>query len=262
MVYSEFESMEWLYRVAPNMVPRPIGRGTCKIDSNTHFFLCEYVDLHDGLPDKNRFCRDLATLHQDSMRLYQGNDQTRRFGFERTTYNGRVKQNTDWTASWEEFFTRMLREGFVEEQETHGVCEEFTTMLPVLYDKVCPRLLRPLETGGNSLTPCLVHGDLWDGNVALSAKGQPYIFDAASFWAHNEYELHMWRGERYKFRDEFREEYFKHIAPSAPEEDCDGRNLLYSLMADLHDSILFPNTSQFRKLLIHTLKELLERYAM
>jgi hypothetical protein len=55
-------------------------------------------------------------------------------------------------------------------------------------------------------------------------------------------------------------EYFKHFPISPPEEDWDDRNLLYSLRADLHDSILFPSATRFRLLLIITLKQLVDKF--
>jgi Fructosamine kinase len=88
--------------------------------------------------------------------------------------------------------------------------------------------------------------------VALQAHTeQPYIFDSSAFYAHNEYDLHMWRGERFKIRDSYITEYFKHFPPSEPAEEWEDRNRLYSLQADLHDSILFKGrTDKFRKLLV------------
>ena len=60
-------------------------------------------------------------------------------------------------------------------------------MATPFFDKVVPRLLRPLETGGRSIRPSLIHGDLWHGNAETDAEtGEPVIFDAASFYAHNE----------------------------------------------------------------------------
>jgi len=53
--------------------------------------------------------------------------------------------------------------------------------------KVIPRLLRPMETGGRSIKPALVHGDLWCGNAAVDTQtDRPLIYDPASFYAHNE----------------------------------------------------------------------------
>jgi hypothetical protein len=59
-----------------------------------------------------------------------------------------------------------------------------------IMEKVIPRLLRPLETDGNQIQPCLVHGDLWDGNTSVDgATGKPLIFDACSSYAHHECEF-------------------------------------------------------------------------
>lgn len=66
---------------------------------------------------------------------------------------------------------------------------EFEELKKEVMDKVVPRLLRPLETGGRSITPCLVHGDLWDGNASVDVDtGRPIIFDGAPLYAHNECE--------------------------------------------------------------------------
>jgi hypothetical protein len=60
-------------------------------------------------------------------------------------------------------------------------------LLPALFDKVIPRLLRPLESNGRKVEPSLVHGDLWYGNAAvIDETGDPIVFDPSSFWAHNE----------------------------------------------------------------------------
>ena len=57
----------------------------------------------------------------------------------------------------------------------------------MLFRKVIPRLLRPLESGGRSISPSLVHGDLWYGNAGIiNELGEGIVYDPASFWAHNE----------------------------------------------------------------------------
>lgn len=257
MVEGEYESMRLLNEISPHMTPKPLGFGTFKADEDTHFFLCEYVDLLDELPDVVDFCSDLADLHLRS----QTHSPNGKFGFAVTTCNGTVQQYTSWTSSWETFYIKSLKAAFELEREVHGASEEMDELLPSLYEKVCPRLLRPLETEGRTLVPCLIHGDLWDGNVAVHHKtAQPYIFDASAFWGHNEYELHIWRGARYRIGKTFIREYFNHYPVSAPEEDWNDRNLLYSLRADLHSSILFKRTKKFRNLLIEGMRQLVERY--
>ena len=257
MAQGEYESMKMLHTISPDMVPLPIGFGTYESNEDVHFFLCEFIDLYDEVPDVVDFCKSIADLHITSMD-YSPNAQ---FGFQVITCNETVPQHTKWNSSWEAFFTETLKEAFDLEEQVHGPSPEILDMLPALYDKVCPRLLRPLETGGNTLRPCLVHGDLWDGNVAVHAKTEkPIIFDASALWAHNEYELHIWRAARYKIRKAFVKEYFNHVRISPPEDDWRDRHLLYSLMADLHSSTLFRHTERFRDLIIQNMQELVRKF--
>ena len=68
-----------------------------------------------------------------------------------------------------------------------GARQELEDLMPSLFEKVIPRLLRPLESGGNKIVPSLVHGDLWCGNVAATmAEDAAIIYDPSCFWAHNE----------------------------------------------------------------------------
>lgn len=75
---------------------------------------------------------------------------------------------------------------FILNLERGGPCQEFQNLISSLLQKVIPRLLRPLETGENSITPALVHGDLWLGNAALAEDFAPIVYDSSSFYAHNE----------------------------------------------------------------------------
>ena len=78
---------------------------------------------------------------------------------------------------------------FEFEQEMHGHNEEMRDMHQIVLDKVVPRLLRPLETGGREIKPTIMHGDIWDGNTSVDATTKmPAIFDASGLYAHNECE--------------------------------------------------------------------------
>ena len=56
-----------------------------------------------------------------------------------------------------------------------------------IFDKVIPRLLRPLETGGRQIQPRLIHGDIWAGNASTNVDTNlPVIYDGACLYAHNE----------------------------------------------------------------------------
>jgi protein-ribulosamine 3-kinase len=182
MAEGEYASMHALYSVAPDMVPQPLGWGTLEADANSHFFLCEYVDLAEEVPDPISLCKKLADLHRKSIAMSPNG----MFGFEVTTCNGTFPQDNRWNESWEAFFAQQMEGAFEAEQEVHGLSEDYQRLLPALYEKVIPRLLRPLETGENTLKPALTHGeniiteicimlmvksgDLWDGNVSFHVE--------------------------------------------------------------------------------------------
>ena len=75
----------------------------------------------------------------------------------------------------------------LNEEKSQGPDEEMQQLCDKVLTKVVPRLLRPLETGGRSIQPRLVHGDIWDGNVSTSTEtDSPVIFDATCIYGHNE----------------------------------------------------------------------------
>lgn len=92
-----------------------------------------------------------------------------------------------WTDNWEEYFTRQFRANLEYAQRERGEDLELQEVAGDFIQKVIPRLLRPLQTGGRSIKPTLCHGDLWDGNIQIDAETkQPIMFDSCCFYGHNE----------------------------------------------------------------------------
>jgi fructosamine-3-kinase len=80
----------------------------------------------------------------------------------------------------------------------------------ITIDKVIPRLLELLQCNGRGIKSCLVHGDLWDENTATDMDtGELFVFDAGSFYAHNEYEIGNWRARRHRLSDRVYVEQYK-----------------------------------------------------
>jgi protein-ribulosamine 3-kinase len=100
--------------------------------------------------------------------------------------------------------------------EKNGQWEELDVLFNATKTHLISRLLGVLESEGRSIKPCLIHGDLWDGNVATDTEtGEPFIFDAAAYYAHNEMELGIWRAKRHKLREEiYRDAYLRHVQVS------------------------------------------------
>ncbi|GAB1314259.1 hypothetical protein MFIFM68171_04469 [Madurella fahalii] len=255
MVQAEFESMNAIHSVLPDFAPKPIAYGPYQTLSETYFFLCEFRDMTDELPDPNEFTARLAYLHQQSI------SPTGKFGFHTTTYAGNLPQMVEWEERWEIFFAKSLRQAFDLEIAAKGSDPELEELIPVLFDKVIPRLLRPLESDGRSVKPSLVHGDLWYANAGLDAStGRSLIFDACCFYAHNEYEFGQWRPACNRFDEKFLQAYHQRLKPSQPEEDYEGRLDLYKLRFNTHVSALFFENQTLREQVLGDIRDLVQRY--
>jgi protein-ribulosamine 3-kinase len=181
MVSGEFVSMTTLHSAIPDATPAPIAWGTYSSDPDTHFFLCNFIDMTDEIPNPQIFTSKVAEFHT------KGISPNGKYGFPVPTFMGKMPQYTTWTDSWEEFFTNAMRKlmSVIEGQEDPD--PEFRQLFETVLEKVVPRLLRPLETGGRHIRPRLVHGDLYSGNVSVdTATGAPILYDATCLYAHNE----------------------------------------------------------------------------
>lgn len=186
MMQGECESMSTMYKYGPDLVPRPIAWGTFAKDPEVHFFISDFREMDSEVPEMEKLCARLAALHQNSHQ-----SGIKQYGFHVITHNGSIPQDVEWTDSWEEFYARGLRHMLVLEEQAQGPqSDEMKIVLGALFDKVIPRLLRPLETDGRSIVPSIVHGDFWHGNCATDVEtNDPLLFDASAFWGHNECKL-------------------------------------------------------------------------
>ncbi|KAI2615256.1 Fructosamine kinase-domain-containing protein [Hypoxylon sp. NC1633] len=257
MVSSEYRCMSKIRAFALDNVPEQIAWGTYATMPDVHFLLGEFRVMKSEIPSAEALAKKIAELHRNSSSVAGSG----KFGSDIPTFHGNVRVEHGWSDTWEEYFTRTTKVLFRLEQEAQGPNEEIGEMMSPFFDKVIPRLLRPLETGGRSIHPCLIHGDLWHGNTETDAEtGLPVIFDAASFYAHNEYDLGVWRQPWNKINKAYRMEYHKHFPKSQPEEDCDDRNALYAVRVNVLDSILYKDDLGYRQMLISGMRELIDKF--
>ncbi|KAI8304310.1 hypothetical protein K4K59_012833 [Colletotrichum sp. SAR11_240] len=255
MVSAEFEAMNHLYGVIPEIVAKPLGWGSYDDMEDTHFFVCEFHEMSEDIPDVSDFPALVAEMHR------RGVAPDGKFGLPYDTYGGNNPQSFPVTDTWEECFSRGLQFIIKTENKTHGIDKELEVLKKATIEKVIPRLLRPLETEGRTIVPRLVHGDLWDGNCSVDVvTGKPMIFDATPLYAHNEYELGPWRCPRHKMVQAYVDEYIKHFHISEPTEEFDDRGQLYALRFDLHASSLYPGNLRFRELIKANMARLVEKY--
>jgi len=153
MMEGSFESESAFYKFSPNHVPKPIAFGNYENDPATWFYLSDFHDMMDDMPDPLEFASVISDIHKAS----KGKSPNGQYGFHVPTHLANIPNNNTWQSSWEVWFTQAMGQMFEIEEKSHGKDEELERLKKGLYEKVIPRLLRPLETGGRSIEPCLIH---------------------------------------------------------------------------------------------------------
>ena len=178
-----WEADNALYKFVPHLAPQPVGWGAHENDPDTSFYLSEFIDMNDDLPGARDWATAVSALHLAS----RGKSPTGQFGFPVATHLANVPVDNTWNASWEAFWTQQMKSLFDQEVRVNGTDDELEALKTTYLTKVIPRYLRPLETQGRSVIPCLVHSDLWPGNIKPRAdSGDLCMFDACAYWGHNE----------------------------------------------------------------------------
>ncbi|KAL8949289.1 MAG: hypothetical protein Q9222_004595 [Ikaeria aurantiellina] len=223
LMEGEFHAISALHDADNSFAPKPHAWGKCSGSGpETYFFLLQYIDMSDCLPEPDHLCRKLAHLHRTSV------SPTGKFGFHIDTCQGKTQQSLGWESSWAVLFAKMLGHVAKEDHKANGHWEALEQLESRVFSHVIPRLLGALESddGRSTIKPCLIHGDLWEGNTGTeSDTGNIYTFDAASFYAHNEMEIGDWRCFYNNISKEaYTRTYLKYFPESEPKEEWDDRN--------------------------------------
>jgi len=176
MFEAEAEGLAELGRAAAIRVPTVRGSGLC---GDTAFLALEWIEFGSGSARSETLLGErLAQLHRVTAPC---------FGWHRDNTIGATPQPNAWMDDWPRFFAER-RLGFQLElaaRRGHG------GRLVERGSRVCERV----ETFFDGYRPSasLLHGDLWGGNWATDASGEPLIFDPAVYYGDREADLAMTR---------------------------------------------------------------------
>ncbi|KAA1189516.1 fructosamine kinase family protein [Pseudohalioglobus sediminis] len=154
--------------------PAPVATGC---DGKNSWLVLEYLDLTGtGGAAEAALGLGLARMHRH---------QAGAFGFHDSNFIGATPQPNNWHRDWVAFFgeQRLHHQLSLAAQNGAGhslldAGERLLERLPGFFDRYTP-------------LPSLLHGDLWGGNWAAEADGNPVIFDPAAYYGDREADLAM-----------------------------------------------------------------------
>ena len=215
MFQAEYEALKELEATHTIQVPTPIGWG---IGGGYAWLVTSFLELENCRGDSQfELGRQLASLHQIPQPY---------FGWKRDNTIGSIKQpnkpSDNWISFWREhrleWQMRLARDKGGEFKSADLILDR----LELFFEDYKPQ-------------PALLHGDLWNGNVAALPSGLPVIFDPASYYGDSEAEfgiIEMFGG----FSREFDHGY-QSIRPR--HAGFSGRLPLYRLYHELNHFNLF-----------------------
>lgn len=215
---TEAESLHILNEADCILVPRCIHLGTSKDKS---FLILNYL-LTKVLDNESGF-----TLGQKLARLHAWGDQPE-YGFDIDNYIGLTPQPNNWRRRWCRFFAEQRIAWQLQLCNEKGI--SFGNI-----DTITGKVIELLMN--HQPKPSLLHGDLWQGNAAVTVNG-PIIFDPASYWGDRECDIaltELFGG----FPPTFYEGY-QSVWPL--DEGYESRKPLYNLYHILNHCNLFGGT--------------------
>ncbi|RLN18353.1 protein-ribulosamine 3-kinase, chloroplastic [Panicum miliaceum] len=206
MFEGEALGLKAMYDTKSIRVPLPYKVGS--LPTGGSFIIMEFIEFGrsrgDQLTEKNHqsvLGRKLAEMHKAAK-------SDNGYGFHVDNTIGSTPQINTWTADWIEFYSKH-RLGYQLELASRRYGDS------TIYEKG-QRLIKNIHPlfDGAVLEPCLLHGDLWSGNISSDTKGDPVILDPACYYGHNEAEFGMsWCAG---FGGDFYNAYFQVVVFFAP----------------------------------------------
>ncbi|PIF05200.1 MAG: hypothetical protein CSA36_07940 [Draconibacterium sp.] len=215
----EAESLTELKKAVEGELVVPSVLVAKSIGQTPGFLVLEYLQEGRCGNDEEMLGRGLAKLHSFKAEM---------FGFHQNNYCGETLQDNKWKTKWCDFFieNRLLSLLNLIKEKRNLSSAELS-----IFDRLLGRIPKLLP---ETLSPVLIHGDLWSGNYMLTLSG-PALIDPACYYADREMEfgiITMFGG--------FSQRFFAAYSEINPlPGDWQDRNLLYQLYHVLNHFLLF-----------------------
>ncbi len=186
---------------------------------NNEFLLLDWQDLNNL--NQKKLGAGIAEIHLNSHMK-----KPNKFGYPVPGFIGTNKQLDGWESSWVDCFIRLRIEPQLSLLKDDSLSIE-------LINRIKSKI--KLHLSDHNPMNCLIHGDLWSGNVSADKNEKGVIFDPSCWWADSEVDIAMTRlfGG---FTDDFYNEYFKIIKE---KKGSNKRTTIYNFYHILNHANMF-----------------------
>nr|CAN65444.1 hypothetical protein VITISV_011421 [Vitis vinifera] len=165
-----------MYETKSIRVPRPFKVGP--LPTGGSYIIMEFIEFGRSRGDQAVLGRKLAEMHK-------AGKSEKGFGFDVDNTIGSTPQINTWTSDWVKFYAEH-RLGYQLKLALDQYGDSTIYAKGEKLMKILGRLFENVE-----IEPCLLHGDLWSGNISSDKNGEPVILDPACYYGHNEAEFGM-----------------------------------------------------------------------
>ncbi|KAK7274615.1 hypothetical protein RIF29_15711 [Crotalaria pallida] len=208
-----------MYETGTIRVPKPYKVGP--LPTGGSFIIMEFIEFGASRGNQSDLGRKLAEMHK-------AGKSSKGYGFNIDNTIGSTPQINTWSSDWVQFYGE-CRLGY----QLKLALDQYGDR--TIYEKG-QRLVKSMGPLFDNVVvePCLLHGDLWSGNISSDKNGEPVILDPACYYGHSEAEFGMsWCAG---FGGSFYNSYFE-VMPKQP--GFEKRRDLYMLYHYLNHYNLF-----------------------
>ncbi|KAF8379415.1 hypothetical protein HHK36_028850 [Tetracentron sinense] len=167
MFEGEALGLSAMYEAKSIRVPQPFKVGPLPLGGS--YIIMEFIEFGSSRGGQSALGRKLAEMHK-------AGKSDKGFGFDVNNTIGSTPQINTWSSDWIEFFAEH-RLGY----QLKLALDQYGDS--TIYEKG-QRLMKNMGPLFENVViePCLLHGDLWSGNISSDKNGEPVILDPACYY--------------------------------------------------------------------------------